>query len=152
MPIALVFSFVLMLIKILLLSLTGVSLLTTGHAQVAIPSSHPTPDSIALILGQWNGSFEGASSGKFELTLRQDSGSQQLSGQIVVMLSDGDRYSTKLKKAVFTNNQLVASYSEPDDGSNVTLTGQLAGSVLKGNWAVSDGQATGTWQAIHPIR
>ena len=141
-----------MSIKVLFLSLIGVSSLCVSHAQVTTPSSHSTSDSITLILGQWNGSFEGASSGKLELTLRQDSSSHQISGQIVVMLSDGNRYSTKLDKAIFTKNQFTASYTEPDDGSDVTLTGQLDGSVLTGKWAVSDGQATGTWQAIHPVR
>jgi hypothetical protein len=147
-----VFTFTLMSIKVLVLSLIGVSSLGVSHAQVPTPVSHSRPDSVAIILGQWNGSFEGASSGKFELTLRQDSSSHQISGQIVVILSDGNRYSTKLSKAVFIKNQLTASYTEPDDGSNITLTGQLDGPVLKGNWAVTDGEARGTWQAIHPVR
>ena len=147
-----VLTFTLMSIKVLVLALIGVSSLGVSHAQVTTPLSHSTPDSVAIILGQWNGSFEGASSGKLELTLRQDSSSHQISGQIVVILSDGNRYSTKLNKAVWTKNQLAASYTEPEDGSDITLTGHLDGPVLKGNWAVSDGQATGTWQAIHPVR
>lgn len=147
-----VLTFTLMSIKVLFLSLIGVCSLCVSHAQVATPSSHSTPDSVAIILGQWNGSFECASSGKLELTRRQDSNSHQISGQIVVILSDGNRYSTKLNKAVFTKNQLAASYTEPEDGSDITLTGHLDGPVLKGDWAVSDGQATGTWQATHPAR
>lgn len=144
--------------KALILSLLTASLMGCGQtakaqqpvdaSSLTAPSSHSTSDSVAVILGQWSGSFEGASSGKLELTLRQDSSSHQIRGQIVVILTDGNRYATKLNKAVFTDNQLVASYTDPEDGSNVTLVGHLDGPVLKGNWAVSDGQATGTWQAI----
>jgi hypothetical protein len=140
-----------MAIKIFL-SIIGVLLLTGSHAQVTSSSSGSTADSATIILGQWSGSFEGASSGKLELTLRQDSSSHQLGGQLTVILSDGARYSTKLKKAVFTNNQFTASYTEPDDGSDITLTGQLSGPVLKGEWTVNDGPGKGTWQAIHPLR
>lgn len=141
-----------MAFKLLILLLVVVSSLSAGYAQVVAPANHSTADSLAPILGQWSGTFDGASSGKLELMLQRDSSSNQLSGQLTVILSDGARYSTKLKKAAFTNSQFTASYTEPDDGSDVSLQGQLSGSVLKGDWTVNDGQGKGSWQAIHPLR
>ncbi len=119
-----------------------------GARSLATPSSHSSSDSVSLILGHWSGSFEGASSGKLELTLRLDRGNHQISGQIVVMLTDGNRYSTRLDKALFSKHQLAVSYTEPEDGETVSLVGYLNGPVLKGNWTVSDGPDRGTWQAM----
>ncbi|PRY21126.1 hypothetical protein CLV58_15316 [Spirosoma oryzae] len=141
-----------MTIKAFSLLFIGLVPLTASYAQVALTSSNQTTDSVTAILGQWVGTFEGASSGKLELALQQDSNTRQLGGQLTVIISDGERYTTKLKKVVFSQNRFTASYTEPSDGSDVTLTGELKGTALTGEWTVNDGQGKGTWQAIHPVR
>jgi hypothetical protein len=141
-----------MTIKAFALLLIGLAPLTANYAQVAPTSGKQTTDSAAAILGQWVGTFEGTSSGKLELTLQQDSNTRQLGGQLTVIISDRERYTTKLKKAVFSQNRFTASYTEPSDGSDITLTGELKGAALTGEWTVNDGQGKGTWQANQPIR
>jgi len=141
-----------MTIKTFALLLIGLVPLTASYAQIAPTSGKQTTDSAAAILGQWVGTFEGGSSGKLELTLQQDSNTRQLGGQLTVIISDRERYTTKLKKAVFSQNRFTASYTEPSDGSDITLTGELKGAALTGEWTVNDGQGKGTWQAIHPVR
>lgn len=136
--------------KALILLLIGLLPLTACQAQVAFAPNNSTTDSVAAILGQWVGSFDGASSGKLELSIQHSS--NQLSGQLTVIITDGERYTTNLKKVTFTRNRFTASYTEPDDGSDVTLSGELKGAALTGEWIVNDGQGKGTWQAIHPIR
>lgn len=136
--------------KALILLLIGLLPLTACQAQVAFAPNNSTTDSVAAILGQWVGSFDGASSGKLELSIQHSS--NQLSGQLTVIITDGERYTTNLKKITFTRNRFTASYTEPDDGSDVTLSGELKGAALTGEWIVNDGQGKGTWQAIHPIR
>lgn len=139
-----------MIIKALALLLIGLFPLIASQAQVASALGKSTTDSVAVILGRWAGSFDGASSGKLELSIQQ--ANNQLNGQLTVTITDGERYTTKLKKVTFTRNQFAASYTEPDDGSDITLSGELKGAALTGEWIVNDGQGKGTWQAIHPIR
>jgi hypothetical protein len=141
-----------MAIKAFIFSLIGLFSLRVSYAQVAPASSSSTTGSVVAILGQWVGTFEGASSGKLELTIQQDNNNRQLSGQLTVIISDGERYTTNLKKVSFAHNQFTASYTEPDDGSDITLSGELKGAVLTGEWTVNDGQGKGTWQATRPVR
>ena len=94
-----------------------------------------TRDSLTAIVGKWAGTFDGASSGKFELVINQDS-NRKLIGQVIMLADDGNRYPTDLKTISWQNGQLRASYSA--DGDDVSFTGTYANSALKGTWKSGD--------------
>ncbi|GAB2564633.1 hypothetical protein [Spirosoma areae] len=102
-------------------------------------------DSLKTVAGKWAGTFEGASSGKFELVLNQDS-HQKLTGQVIMLPDDGNRYPISLKTVVWQKGQLSATYTDPSDGDEVSFTGNYTSPMLKGTWKADGGQSTGTWQ------
>ncbi|GAB3800987.1 hypothetical protein GCM10028819_27360 [Spirosoma humi] len=103
-----------------------------------------TRDSLPTIVGKWAGTFDGSSNGKFELVIKQDS-NRKLTGQVVMLTEDGNRYPTDLKTISWENGQLKASYAT--DGDDVSFTGKYTNAALKGTWKSGDGQDSGTWQA-----
>ena len=131
-----------MTINALFIAITLVAI-TFGAAHAQSPTA--TGDSLTTIAGKWAGTFDGASSGKFELVLNQDS-NRKLTGQVIMLADDGNRYPVDLKTVVWQKGQLNASYTNPE-GGDVSFTGNYANPALKGTWKSEDGQATGTWQA-----
>ncbi|UFH56711.1 hypothetical protein [Spirosoma sp. KNUC1025] len=102
-------------------------------------------DTSSTVAGKWAGTYEGASSGKFELVLNQDS-NQKLTGQVIMLPDDGNRYPITLKTVVWQNGKLSATYIDPAENDEVNFTGSLMNATLKGTWQSDGGQATGTWQ------
>ncbi|GAB3490524.1 hypothetical protein GCM10027341_02350 [Spirosoma knui] len=123
-----------------ILLLTIVATYTAASAQ----TTASTTDSLAAVVGKWTGTFDGASSGKFELVLNKDA-SNKLGGQIIMLADDGNKYPIDLKTANWRNGKLSASYSDPS-GGDVSFSGTLTDPTLKGSWEANGGQATGTWQ------
>ncbi|WP_338873372.1 hypothetical protein WBJ53_30365 [Spirosoma sp. SC4-14] len=111
-----------------------------------VASAQTTPTDNTTVAGKWSGSFDGDSSGKFEMVLNQDS-SGKLTGQVIMVTDDGSRYPIDLKTAVWEKGQLTATYENPSDGGQVSFTGKFADSDLKGTWQTNAGQASGMWQA-----
>lgn len=132
-----------MSIKFLLASILFIAI-SFSAAKAQAPTT--TGDSLSTIVGKWAGSFEGASSGKFELVLNQGS-DRKLGGQVIMLLDDGSRYPIDLKTIVWQKGQLTATYVNPQGSDEVSFTGNLASSALKGTWKSDAGQAAGTWQA-----
>jgi Rieske Fe-S protein len=132
-----------MTIKTLFAAMALVALLFQGaNAQTTSAAS----DSLTTLVGKWSGTFDGASSGKFELVINQDS-NRKLTGQVIMLADDGNRYPIDLKTVVWQNGQLKASYTDAD-GDEVNFTGKYTKPVLKGTWKSDDGQASGIWQAV----
>lgn len=130
-----------MTIKILVAVIALVALtFQAANAQ----SSTTTSDSLTSVAGKWAGTFDGSSNGKFELVINQDS-NRKLTGQVILLADDGNRYPTDLKTISWQNGQLKASYAT--DGGDVSFTGNYANAALKGTWKSGDGQDSGTWQA-----
>jgi len=114
---------------------------------VACPmASAQTTATNSTVAGKWSGSFDGDSSGKFEIVLNQDNNGK-LTGQVIMVTDDGSRYPIDLKTAVWENDQLTATYENPSDGGQVSFTGKFADTDLKGTWKANSGQASGIWQA-----
>lgn len=117
----------------------------------AVRAQTQTSDSLTAIVGKWAGTFEGASAGKFELVLNQDS-NRKLTGQVIMLPDDGNRYPIELKTVVWQNGQLRATYNDPNDGDEVSFMGTYASPALKGTWKADEGQSTGTWQVSRLAR
>ncbi len=140
-----------MFIKSLLLGLSMVmASLSVATAQTASATT-TAANSSTTISGKWNGTYEGASSGKFELVVTQNN-DQKLSGQIVMLAPDGNRYPVTLKTISWQNGQLKASYTDPQEGDDVNFSGTYENSVIKGTWQADGGQSTGNWQASRADR
>ncbi|GAB2515370.1 hypothetical protein [Spirosoma aerophilum] len=132
-----------MTIKAILAAMALVTLLFQGaHAQ----STNASSDSLTTLVGKWSGTFDGASSGKFELVINQDS-NRKLTGQVIMLADDGNRYPIDLKTVVWQNGQLNASYTD-GDGGEVSFTGKYTKPALKGTWKSDGGQSSGIWQAV----
>ncbi|MDB5242550.1 MAG: hypothetical protein JWP57_3175 [Spirosoma sp.] len=140
-----------MSIKALLIGLSMV--MTPFSLATAQTATAPTTadNSSATISGKWNGSYEGASSGKFELVVTQNN-DKKLTGQIIMMTPDGNRYPIALKTLSWQSGQLKASYVDPQEGDNVSFSGKYENSVIKGTWEADGGNSTGNWQASRADR
>ncbi|MFD2935806.1 hypothetical protein [Spirosoma flavum] len=130
-----------MTLKTLFLSIAVI----TAFVSVA-KAQTSSSDSLTTIVGKWSGTFEGASSGKFELVVNQDS-NHKLIGQIIMLPGDGSRLPIDLQTIVWQKGKLSATYKDPADGDDdVSFTGDYTSSALKGTWKSDGGQASGTWQ------
>lgn len=131
-----------MSIKTFFLSLViAVATVSAAVAQTTVSAS----DTLTAIVGKWTGTYEGSDLGNFELNLNKDSNSK-LTGQIVMLPPDGNRYPIDLKTVVWQNGQLSASYTDPSGGNDVSFSGRLTNPTMKGTWEAGGGQAAGTWQ------
>jgi hypothetical protein len=110
-----------------------------------------TSDPLSTVVGKWTGTYDGASSGNFELVLNKDS-NNKLGGQVVMIAPDGNRYPVDLKTATWEDNKLKASYTDPSGGGDVNIIGSFTDPNLKGTWDANGGQATGTWQVARATK
>ncbi len=126
-------------------------MLAASLSAVTAQTATATADSSAMIVGKWTGSYEGSDSGKFELIINQDS-THKLTGQVIMLTPDGNRYPIDLKTITWQNGQLSAAYSGPQGGSDVNFSGKPESSNLKGTWQANGGQDTGSWQVTRATR
>ena len=123
----------------------------TANAQTANAPTQTAPaDSSAAVVGKWTGTYDGASSGNFELAIGQDA-NRKLTGQVVMVAPDGNRYPITLKTITYRNGQLSAGYTDPQNGE-VRFTGKPDSAGMKGTWDSNDGQGTGNWQVTRASR
>lgn len=92
-------------------------------------------------LGTWSGTWDGAGTGGFEITLSKDA-SGALAGKVSVT---GDpTYDATLKTVAFDGNKLSARYDfPPDPGGEVVLAATFEGAKASGTWSLRE-KANGT--------
>ncbi|RIV22447.1 hypothetical protein DYU11_15640 [Fibrisoma montanum] len=125
-----------------LLLLAG--MLTAIVSVASAQTSTASTDTLSTLVGKWTGTYDGDDSGNFELILNRES--NKLTGQVVMLPLDGNRYPINLKSASWQDGKLSASYTDPSAGNDVNFSGQLADPGMKGTWKANGGQASGTWQ------
>lgn len=100
-------------------------------------------------VGIWPGTWDGAGTGDFELTLEKSKDGAVI-GRVAVT-TDGGNYKAKLKSLSFEDKTLNAMYDFPLDASaEVALAAVIEGGIAKGTWSLRPkGQhteiAAGTW-------
>jgi hypothetical protein len=100
-------------------------------------------------MGTWSGTWDGAGSGEFELTLAQVK--DGAAGGKVAVTTDGGNYTAELKSVTFDGNTMTATYDFPlDPGSEVAISATFDNRTAKGTWMLHPkGQTTeiasGTW-------
>jgi hypothetical protein len=96
-------------------------------------------------LGTWTGTWDGAGSGGFEITLEKGQ-SGALAGK--VSITGEPTYDATLKTVSFDGNKLSARYDfPPDPGGEVVLAGSFDGAKATGTWSLRE-KANGTELAM----
>jgi hypothetical protein len=100
--------------------------------------------------GTWNGTFEGASSGKVTLSLVVgDNGSN--TAQVSIEDADMASYTVTAKSVVLEGDRGVIKYDTPGvDLGEVTVEGTYADDSASGTWSYHDRtgrSSSGTWKA-----
>jgi hypothetical protein len=92
-------------------------------------------------IGTWAGTWDGAGTGGFELTLEKDKAGA-IGGTVAVT---GDpTYKATLKTLAFDGKKMTASYDfPPDTAAEVRLAATADGNTLKGTWSLRE-KATGS--------
>jgi hypothetical protein len=98
-------------------------------------------------VGVWSGTWDGAGSGGFELTLERMN--DTLTGKVSV--TGEPTYKAMFKALTFDGKKMTAKYDfPPDDAAEVILNGSFEGARASGTWSVREKAsqnevATGTW-------
>jgi hypothetical protein len=136
------------------ISLKFISLLLAVCCGTLLPRAAAVAEADASderFVGVWAGTWDGAGSGKIEVTVAKD-GSGKLTGKVAATTEGGD-YTAELKTLAFAGNKLTAKYDFPlDDQAEVLLEAAIEGATLKGTWSLRPkGQDTevagGPWTA-----
>jgi hypothetical protein len=99
-------------------------------------------------LGVWSGTWEGAGSGGFELTIEKGKDGS-LAGRVSV--TGEPTYKATLKTLSFDGPKMTGSYDfPPDTAADVMLAATFESSSAKGTWSVREKAngnevASGTW-------
>ncbi len=92
-------------------------------------------------LGTWTGTWDGAGTGGFEITLEKGK-SGALAGKVSV--TGEPTYDATLTTVSFDGNKLSAHYDfPPDPGGEVVLAGSFEGNKANGTWSLRE-KANGT--------
>lgn len=87
-------------------------------------------------LGAWAGTWDGAGTGGFELTLEKDKDGA-LGGKVSV--TGEPTYKAILKTVSIDGNKMSAKYDfTPDERAEVIVAAELDGNTLKGTWTLRD--------------
>ena len=99
--------------------------------------------------GTWTGTWDGAGSGEFELTLEQTK--DGATGGKVAVTTEGGNYNADLKSVAFDGNKMTASYDFPlDPSAEVAVSATFDQKTAKGTWKLhpkgqSEEVASGTF-------
>ncbi|HEX7139114.1 MAG TPA: hypothetical protein VF219_14770 [Vicinamibacterales bacterium] len=86
-------------------------------------------------IGAWTGTWDGAGSGDFELTLDKAKDGP-LAGRVAVV-TDGGNYNAELKSITFDGPKMTATYDFPlDPSAEINVTATFADQSAKGTWAM----------------
>jgi hypothetical protein len=85
--------------------------------------------------GLWAGTYDGAGSGQFEMTLDKGQGGA-MTGKVSVKTEGGD-YTADLKSVTFEGAKMSAKYDFPlDPSAEIVMTATFDGAAGKGTWSM----------------
>ena len=85
--------------------------------------------------GMWSGTYDGAGTGQFEMTLAK-APDGAMTGKVDVT-TEGGNYSADLTSVVFEGPKMTAKYDFPlDPSAEVIMTATFEGSAAKGTWSL----------------
>lgn len=136
--------------KLLQVSLCAVFLITQMTI-LGAPGAAASPDDSDVLVGAWQGTWTGGSTGKVEMTFAKGADGK-LTGSISPKPDQGDGYTVQFKSVEVTSGKLSAKFEDPNGEVEITLTGSAEGKTVKGTYSVkqkADGTEveTGSWTA-----
>ena len=85
--------------------------------------------------GMWSGTYDGAGTGQFEMTLAKAQDGT-MTGKVDVT-TEGGNYSAELKSVAFDGPKMTAKYDFPlDPSAEIIMTATFEGSAAKGTWSL----------------
>jgi len=130
------------------LSFSAAVLIAVVGVSAAFMATVSADDSAALV-GSWQGSWTGDSSGKFDMTITKGSGGK-LSGNISPKPEGSEGYTVEFKTVEVASGKLTAKFEDPEGEVEIVMTGSVEGKSAKGTYTVRQksggSQAeTGSW-------
>lgn len=125
-----------------------VATLLAASFSLAAQTQNSKPTAGEKFSGAWAGTFEGDSTGKFEMTISPGADGKH-SGSLSVSPDGGEGYTASFKSVSVEGDKIVIKYDSPDGGSEVALEGTGDGKAASGKWSIqSQGSqsASGTWK------
>ena len=115
--------------------LLTVLLFVAGWILTATPISARQAAGAEQYAGMWSGTYDGAGTGQFEMTLAKAQDGT-MTGKVDVT-TEGGNYSADLKSVTFDGPKMTAKYDFPlDPSAEVIMTATFEGSAAKGTWSL----------------
>ncbi len=105
----------------------------SGFAQ----ASRVKPFNSDTLIGNWIGSWDGDTSGKFKMKIIKDSRGK-FSGTIDTSPDDGEPYHIYFEPTVAKGNKVTAKFEDPYDELEVSIEAIVEGSTLKGKYVIRE--------------
>ena len=125
-----------------------VAIAFAAHAGAASPAPAQSNADAAKYVGTWTGTWDGAGTGGFELTLEKNADGAP-AGKVSV--TGEPTYKATLKKVSFDGAKMSGLYDfPPDDRVEIVLAATFEGNTAKGTWTARSKDngsdvATGGW-------
>lgn len=101
----------------------------------AVPSSKTAEDEV---IGTWTGTWDGASTGKYTMSIARDD-AKQLGGTIQTVPDEGGGYTATFKSVVVSGDTVTITYDSPaGDAGEIQLEATTDGANIKGSWKAVD--------------
>jgi hypothetical protein len=101
----------------------------------AVRSSQTAEDKV---IGAWSGTWDGASTGKYTMSIARDD-TKNLGGTIQTVPDDGGGYTATFKSVVVDGETVTISYDSPvGDATEIQLVATTDGANIKGSWKAVD--------------
>jgi len=115
--------------------LLAVLLVVAGWILTATPILARQAAGAEQYAGMWSGTYDGAGTGQFEMTLAKAQDGA-MTGKVDVT-TEGGNYSADLKSVTFDGPKMTAKYDFPlDPSAEVIMTATFEGSAAKGTWSL----------------
>ena len=96
----------------------------------AAPSSQTAEDNV---IGAWSGTWDGASTGKYTMSIARDD-AKNLGGTIQTVPDEGGGYTATFKSVVVDGETVTISYDSPaGDATKIQLVATTDGANIKGS-------------------
>ena len=88
-----------------------------------------------VLVGNWTGTWNGDTTGKFVMKITKDS-EGKLSGRINASSDTGEAFDIYFEPTVAKGNKITAKFEDPFDEREVSIEALLEGSTLKGAYTI----------------
>jgi hypothetical protein len=100
----------------------------------AVQSSKTAEDKV---IGTWTGTWDGASTGKYTMSIARDD-AKTLGGTMQTVPDEGGGYTATFKSVVVDGDTVTISYDSPEDATEIQIEATTDGANIKGSWKAVD--------------